>query len=386
MSLRARVLSGCVVAIGFVTGCGSEPAPPPSQEQAVTRVSEALGGGDTAGYLRADRAREFRFPADHGPHEGYRNEWWYLTGNLDDEEGHRFGFHITFFRVALAPAFSGEAALRTSDWATRHIWMGHAAVTDVTGARHVSGERFAREAAGLAGAGTPAGDVWLEDWRLSGLDGERWQLSFDTGPFQLALDLQPLREPVLQGDAGLSQKGREPGNASYYYSVPRIQVGGILNDENGERRVTGQAWLDREWSTSALDDGQEGWDWFALQLDDGTDVMIYEMRRFDGERSPYAYAAVMPPDGAVRRLGPDEFSIDVLDHWTNPRGDTYPARWRLRIAGLDGPLDVVPVLADQEFTGTVRYWEGAADVLRDGASIGRGYVELAGYAGDGSSD
>jgi len=380
VSLRARALAGWVVAIGLVTGCGSEPAPPPSQEQAVTRVSEALGGGDTAGYLRADRAREFRFPADHGPHEGYRNEWWYLTGNLDDEAGHRFGFHITFFRVALAPDFSGEAALRTSDWATRHIWMGHAAVIDVTGARHVSGERFAREAAGLAGAGTPAGDVWLEDWRLSGLAGERWQLSFDTGPFQLALDLQPLREPVLQGDAGLSQKGREPGNASYYYSVPRIQVSGVLKDEGGERRVTGQAWLDREWSTSALDDGQVGWDWFALQLDDGTDLMYYQLRMRDGRPDARSKGRWMPAGGHGKALRVEDVVITPTRFARTVSGMSYPVAWRLAIPGEAVDLRVEAVLDDQEMDSFIRYWEGAVDVRDpEGRLVGRGFVELTGY-------
>lgn len=377
-----RVPAVALITLLGLAACGPDTPSEPDQPAAETMRGE-LGGATDAGFARAESVRAFDFPADHGPHPGFRNEWWYLVGNLEDDRGRRHGFQVTFFRIGLTP----DADTRTSAWATNQMWMAHLALTDAAAERHYQSERFARDGdIGLAGAEGDGRRIWLEDWALErGPEGD-WQLTAATEDFALDLSFRPERDPVLHGEQGLSQKSAGPGNASYYYSQPRLTTRGEIRIGDDPRPVTGRSWLDREWSTSVLGDEQEGWDWFALQLDDGTDVMIYEMRRFDGERSPYAYAAVMPPDGAVRRLGPDEFSIDVLDHWTNPRGDTYPARWRLRIAGLDGPLDVVPVLADQEFTGTVRYWEGAADVLRDGASIGRGYVELAGYAGDGSSD
>ena len=365
-----------------VLACGPDTATEPDSPGNETMRSE-LGGPADAGFARAEEVREFDFPADHGPHPAFRNEWWYLVGNLEDEQGRRHGFQVTFFRIGLAP---GEET-RASAWASNQMWMAHLALTDVEAETHYQSERFARDGdIGLAGAEADGRRIWLEDWALERTSEGDWHLTATTEDFALNLSFDPERVPMLHGEQGLSQKSAEPGNASYYYSKPRLATHGEIRISDDTRPVSGRSWLDREWSTSVLGDEQEGWDWFALQLDDGTDVMIYEMRRFDGERSPYAYAAVMPPDGEVRRLGPDEFEIDVLDHWTSPRGDTYPARWRLRIAGLDGPLEVVPVLADQEFTGTVRYWEGAADVLRDGASAGRGYVELAGYAGSGMPD
>ena len=383
---RSRVLrhSLALALTGVLTivlgGCSGEPAPGSAAEQTVTRLTEALGGTDTEGYLRADHARSFRFPDDHGPHPGFRNEWWYITGNLDAENGDRFGFHITFFRVALAPEFGGDEAFRSSQWATHHIWMGHSAITDVAARRHVSEERFAREGAGLAGATHPADRVWLEDWSLSGLGGDVWQLVVGSGPFALELDLTPLREPVLQGDAGLSQKGREPGNASFYYSVPRIAAEGTLRDGQTTRRVAGQAWLDREWSTSVLDAEQVGWDWFALQLDDGTDIMYYQLRLRDGSPDPLSKGRWMPRDAPDRLLRLEDVDLAPRRFATMPSGRRYPVAWTLSLPEYGQQLFIEAVLDRQEMDSFIPYWEGAVDIRdAEGRKIGRGFAELTGY-------
>ena len=356
--------------------------PGAAAEPTVTRLTEALGGTDTAGYLRADHPRVFSFPRDHGPHHGFRNEWWYITGNLDAENGDPFGFHLTFFRVALAPGFSGDEAFRGSDWATRHIWMGHGAITDVAARRHVSEERFAREAAGLAGASEPADSVWLEDWSLSGLGGEVWRLTMGSGTYALELELTPLRQPVLQGDAGLSQKGREPGNASFYYSLPRIVAEGTIRDGQTTRAVTGQAWLDREWSTSALDAEQIGWDWFALQLDDGTDIMYYQLRLRDGSADPLSKGRWMPRDAPDRLLRPEDVDLAPRRIATMPSGRRYPVAWMLSLPEFGRELSIEAVLDRQEMDSFIPYWEGAVDVRGpDGRRVGRGFVEMTGYDG-----
>lgn len=363
-----------------LAGCGGDPMPGTAAEQTVTRLTEALGGTDTEGYRRADHPRVFRFPDDHGPHPGFRNEWWYITGNLDAENGDRFGFHITFFRVALAPQFSGDGAFRSSDWTTRHIWMGHSAVTDVAARRHVSEERFAREGAGLAGATDPADVVWLENWSLSGLGSDVWQLVVGSEPYALELELTPLREPVLQGDAGLSQKGREPGNASFYYSVPRIAAEGTIRDGQTTRRVAGQAWLDREWSTSALDAEQVGWDWFALQLDDGTDIMYYQLRLRDGSPDPLSKGRWMPRDAPDRLLRPEDVELVPRSFTTLPSGRRYPVAWTLSVPEFGRKLSIEAVLERQEMNSFIPYWEGAVDVRdAEGRKIGRGFVEMTGY-------
>ncbi len=349
----------------------------PTDTAAEAPMRAELGGEPAPGFARATEPRTFEFPADHGPHPDYRNEWWYLVGNVEDDAGHRFGFQVTFFRIGLAPG-SDE---RDSAWATRQVWMAHLALTDVAGEAHHHAERFARDGAiGLAGAEPDGGRIWLEDWELRRDDAGNWHLRAATVAFRLDLALAPQRAPVLHGDGGLSQKSAERGNASYYYSKPRLATHGSIGVGDAEHAVTGSAWLDREWSTSVLGEAQEGWDWFALQLEDGTDVMVYEMRRFDRERSDYSYAAIMAADGEVTRLGPEQFTIEAMDQWTSPDGTTYPSQWRLTLEPLDEPLEVVTVVADQELTGTVRYWEGAVDVHARGVAVGRGYVELAGYA------
>ena len=368
------------LALLLILGACEDPEPSRATDAADTDVMRTeLGGEPQQGFARAERPRDFDFPADHGPHPEYRNEWWYLVGNLTDTDGRRYGVHVTFFRIALAP---GEET-RESAWATRQVWMAHLALSDVSNERHHQAERFARDGAiGLAGAEPDGARIWLEDWELARDDDGDWHLEAATDDFAVALSFTPRRPPVLHGDQGLSQKSAAPGNASYYYSKPRLESAGTIASDGEAREVTGSAWLDREWSTSVLGVEQEGWDWFALQLDDGTDIMVYEMRRFDGGRSDYSYAAVMARDDEVERLGPEDFEIEVDEEWTSPRGGTYPARWRLTLAPLDEPLEVVPVLADQEFAGTVRYWEGAVDVRSAGEAAGRGYVELSGYAED----
>jgi len=203
------------------------------------------------------------------------------------------------------------------------------------------------------------------------------------GDRRIFLELQPGKPMVLQGERGLSRKGSEPGNASYYYSFTRLQARGTVTLGEEEVPVRGQAWLDREWSTSALSEDQVGWDWFALQLSDGRDLMYYQIRRADGTADPRSRGVLVDADGGVQSLTSRMVEITVLDGWESPRGGhRYPSRWRLVLPGEDLHLEVVPLLADQELDLTFRYWEGAVRVTGTEASsslTGRGYVELTGY-------
>jgi predicted secreted hydrolase len=199
------------------------------------------------------------------------------------------------------------------------------------------------------------------------------------------LALTSAKPPVLHGEAGLSRKGAEPGNASYYYSLTRMPAAGTITLDGNAIPVRGLAWMDREWSTSQLGAGQVGWDWFALHLDDGRELMLYRLRRRDGAIDPASSGTLVAADGGARTLGPDAVEVTVLDHWTSPRDQArYPARWRVRVPGEALDLVVTPLLADQELILAVRYWEGA--VRAEGTAGGRplggtGYVELVGYAG-----
>ncbi len=360
--------------------------PSPEPQTPSLSVGRALGGEAEAqeGYARATEHRAFRFPEDHGPHPDYRNEWWYITGNLDAPQRRPFGFQLTLFRIALASELQ-MAEPTPSAWRSRQVYMGHLALTDVEDERFFSEERFARGAAGLAGAQTSPLRVWLEEWRIEAPGPSTFPLHLQAGGdgFRIDLQLERGKPVVLQGDRGLSQKSAEPGNASYYYSLTRMPAAGEITIGEERWPVRGQAWLDREWSTSALGPDQVGWDWFALQFADGRELMFYRLRLRDGATDPLSAGTLVGPEGDVTRLTADEVSIAELAHWESPRsGIRYPSRWRLRIPKAGLSLEVRPRIPDQELDHTVTYWEGAVQVdgTAAGRSIaGRGYVELTGY-------
>ena len=344
-----------------------------------SRLSELLGADDS-GFEKAIDPRAFVFPQDHGPHPGFRNEWWYVTGNLDGDAGRRFGFELTIFRFALTPTAPASA----SSWRSNQVYIAHFAVTDADGERFLAAERFSRGAAGLAGAQAEPFRVWIDDWEIADADAAgTWRLRASDPGFGIDIELTPGKPPVLNGDNGLSQKSSEPGNASYYYSVTRFATDGTLRLGEDVFNVSGLSWLDREWSTSALGDDQLGWDWFALQLSDGSDLMFYNLRKLDGSQDEQSAGTWIDPDGGSLHLERDEVEVVVTDTWESPEGGVYPSAWTLRVPAKGLEVEVTPVMADQELFTTVRYWEGAVDVEgeRDRSPVtGRGYVELTGYA------
>jgi len=346
-----------------------------------SRLAVLLGAGADDGFPRATDPRDFRFPDDHGPHEEFRNEWWYFTGNLDSAEGFRYGYELTLFRFALAPE---PVPGVVSGWRTNQVYVGHLAVTDVAAERFRYSDRYSRGAIGLAGATSSPVRVWLDDWQVSADTAGRWQLRARHDELAIELELEPVKSPVLNGDRGRSQKSADPGNASYYYSVPRLVTRGMLSVDGRGQPVTGLSWLDREWGSSALAPEQQGWDWFALQLSDGSELMFYVLRGSDGRPDSYSSGTRVDADGRYGALAAGDVVIDVISHWDSGRGGRYPAAWNIRIPGEQLALDVVPVVSDQELATTVRYWEGAVDVsgIANGNRVtGRGYVELTGYAG-----
>ena len=371
MSLRMSL-----TAIFFLlTFLGCDQSLPPSEG-----VSATLHQTDTQGFDRATEVRPFHFPADHGPHGDFRDEWWYVTGNLDGPKGQRFGFQITFFRHGIQRGKRPGA----SHWAGQDAWMAHLALTDVMGQRYHSFQRISREGVDLAGARAEPFKVWLDDWSIEGVaeGGYPWHVKAQQEGIALDLELNPSKPPALQGDRGLSQKSREPGNASYYYSITRMVARGTVRLSGEPIPVSGLAWLDREWSTSMLAPDQAGWDWFSLQLDDGADLMYFRMRKRNGEDDPLSSGALIAVNGATQHLSLEDVALKSIDSWASPGGYDYPSRWRLAIRPHGETLIVKPVLADQEFRHDARYWEGAVDVLDEatGRIKGRGYVELTGYA------
>jgi len=346
-------------------------------------VSSLLGDADNTGLSLADPSHRPSFPEDHGPHPDFRSEWWYFTGNLEDVDGHLFGFQFTIFRFAL----DGEPVQRPSRWATRQAWMAHLAVTDAGEGRFYRAERFARGGKmGLAGAVAQPFSAWVGDWQMRAEHRTLlpMTLSASAEDFGLRLTLEPGRGPVLQGEEGYSRKGPGVGNASHYYSYTRLPVSGELLLDERTVVVTGEAWLDREWGTSALGPAVRGWDWFSLQLDDGTELMYYQLRRDDGSADPLSAGSLIGP--RPRYLPSADVELTPQRRWHSPEtGSRYPVRWQISVPSEDLRLNVEALLDEQEMALSVNYWEGAvrARGTRRGVPIsGRGYLEMTGYGRD----
>ena len=300
--------------------------------------------------------------------------------------------NLAAFPAAQSTAAAGVApALRsgTSSWRTREILVAHFAVTDVAHQRFRSAQKLSREALGLAGAQASPLRVWIDDWSLAsladdpatGLQG--WTLRAVQPGYQIELTLSPQGAPVLNGEAGLSRKADSPSDATYYYSIPRLTVRGRLQRGTQTLDVQGLAWLDREWGSGGLGANEAGWDWYGLQFDDGSALMFYALRDRDGQRDVHSAGTWIADGGPGRALTSADVDISVTGEWRNAAGERYPAGWRIRAASLALDVSVHPVLADQELQTTPRYWEGAVDVAGERAGrrvVGRGYVELVGYA------
>jgi predicted secreted hydrolase len=333
----------------------------------------------------AEPGYRFAFPRDHAAHPAYRIEWWYYTGNVDAADGRRFGYQVTFFRVGveLVPA-------NPSRWALRDVYMTHVAVSDPQGRRYRYAERINRAGPGLAGADADRYRVWNDDWVATLDAGGRHVIRAMAEGVGVDLVLDEGRPPTLNGREGYSRKGPTPGNASHYYSLTRMPTRGALVIDGERVTVTGLSWMDREVGTNFLETTQQGWDWVALQLSDGTDLMLYQLRQRDGSRDPHSSGTLTRADGRVVARGARDFTLeaDGPTFRSDRTGAVYPLRWRVAIPEEALTLTVMTPLASQELDLTdsigVAYWEGLVDVegSRRGRAVGgRGYLEMTGYAG-----
>ena len=335
------------------------------------------------GWRQAEAGYTLQFPRDHGSHPDYRIEWWYYTGNLSSDDGRRFGYQVTFFRIGVDPAPDNP-----SRWAVRDLFMAHLALTDIGAGRQVIAERLDRGGVGWAGARVGTLDVWNGDWRAE-LDGETHRLRAVDRAFGVDLRLEPGKGTTVHGGDGLSQKGAQAGNASYYYSMTRMPTSGRLVVDGETVGVTGASWMDHEFGTSFLEVSQVGWDWFSLQLDDGSDLMVFQLRGADGAPDPHSAGTWVDAAGVATPLGAGEFTLVPGRRWSSPSSHAvYPVEWRIELPGREARLDISAAVDAQELdtdasTG-VTYWEGAVTVrgqVGEGAVSGRGYLEMTGYAG-----
>ena len=329
---------------------------------------------------------QWSFPRDHGAHPAYRTEWWYFTGNLKDKDGKQYGYQLTFFRQGL----SFIASQPDNPWSIRDVYLAHFALVDGSSGKFWYHDRATRTGPGLAGAGTGSMDVWTLNWSAK-MIGNTIYLKAHLGEMSLDLELSPRKPKIFHGEKGLSTKGPNPGQASYYYSFTDLASKGTIRTPLSQKPidVTGTSWFDQEFGSNVLSPDQVGWDWFGIHLSDGRDLMLFQLRKKDGTIEPASSGTIVEKDGTSRYLRQSDIVLKVLTQWKSPKsGGTYPAKWQISIPAAQIDITLAPIVADQELvteTSTgVTYWEGAA--TGTGTSGGtavtvEGYAELTGYAG-----
>jgi len=339
------------------------------------------------GFLIPQPHPQFEFPRDHGSHPRYKIEWWYVTGHLFTKEGRRFGYQATFFRQSAPPS---PAQDQFPLFGHRQLYM---ALTDVASGTFLQQELLNRDGWN-AGASTETLDLRQGDWflRLSDSDSNRLQLRGGIrARVRFDLDLTPAKPLTVFGRDGVSRKAADPAAVSHYLTFTRLDTRGTLHLDEKSFEVTGHSWMDHEISSSQLGEGQSGWDWASLQLNDGREIMAYRMRRRDGTTDAHSTLAWVDQEGGLTHHGPDQFKWSAQGRWTSPAtGAAYPLPARIETvdpaSGEKAAFDLVPLVANQELTGGVggiAYWEGACRVLdANGREVGSAYVELTGCAGD----
>ena len=325
----------------------------------------------------------FSFPRDHAAHPDYKIEWWYYTGNVRTAAGRRFGYQVTFFRVGIDPQPSNPSA-----WAVRDLYMAHLAISDPEGRRYRFDERLTRGGPGLSGAAADRYHVWNEDWSARHDERGRHVIAAHGRRVGMDLTLDEGKPPVINGVDGVSQKGAQAGNASHYYSLTRMPTRGTLTIDDERFEVSGDSWMDREFGTSFLEPGQQGWDWLSLQLSDGRELMIYQLRRSDGSRDPRSSGTLTDAAGRATHLASADFTIEATGRTVRaPSGATYPIEWRITVPAQQLSMVVTTPLPEQELSTTaagIAYWEGLVDVAatsRGQPVSGHGYLEMTGYKG-----
>ncbi len=345
--------------------------------EAPDRIDIAQALSNTQGTECFDRVtapRPMVFPDDAGPHDTFRTEWWYYTGNLTTDTGRHFGYQLTFFRQAL----SCDPVTGTSQWRTRQLYLAHFAVTDTRNRQFYSTSRMNRESLKIAGCRSDPFAVWLDDWQVTDT-GTGLAMDAVANDISLSFTLVQTKPLILQGDRGYSPKGPGKGNASYYFSLPRLDTRGVISIGKDRFEVKGSSWFDHEWSTTVIGEDIQGWDWFSAHLEDGRDLMVCRIRKADGTPNGFGFGSISLADGTYVILSETDFTLTAKSHWKSPdTGTRYPVNWQIQIPAHDLDLTVIPVIDHQEHTHAFAYWEGAMRFTADNVQ-GMGYLEMTGY-------
>ncbi len=339
-------------------------------------ADDGRGSASSVAFPAVEQGRTLVFPRDHGAHPDFRTEWWYITGWIESDGVPR-GFQITFFRSRPGVQESNESA-----FAPKQLIFAHAAIADTRRGRLIYEERAGRQGFGLAYANTTTTDVAIDAWTLTRSNGE-YRTRIVAEEFAMDLRFAVTQPVLLQGENGFSRKGPQRKQASYYYSLPHLQVDGSIRLDSKTLAVTGEAWLDHEWSSEYLPAGAQGWDWVSINLSDGGALMAFRMRAPGGGRF-WAGGSMRDRHGRLTALSPDDVAFEPSRYWRSPRSAIdYPVAMRVRAGSYQ--IEIEPLMDDQELdssasTGVI-YWEGAVRASADGRQIGRGYLELTGYGG-----
>lgn len=349
-------------------------------------VSDIMSSGDSSGFEKALSLRKFSFPEDHFPHNSFRTEWWYFTGHLNSADGKSYGYQFTIFRTALIP----ELPDNNSSFAAGQLYSVHFTLSDFSEGKFRFTEDFIRGDGNTGGFNNRESELKVNRNRLRILPGESsagipdtFLIQAENGDLKLNLSLIPLKKPVFHGDAGLSKKSYAEGNASYYYSYTRMRTSGTLSVDGNISAVKGQSWMDREWSTSALEEDQRGWDWFSIAFDDGSELMLFKIRGEDNKSVSFSKGTYSDTDGNVKNLTGSQISVTETDFEAMSSGNRYPSDWEIKIKEPDINLSIKTLLKDQELLVSIPYYEGGISVTgkkRGSVITGKGYAELTGYA------
>lgn len=314
---------------------------------------------DNFSSVNADK--EFIFPEDHGSHKTFRTEWWYLTANLEDRFGNSFGIQWTLFRSAL------KAGDKRNGWESSQVWMGHSAITSAE--YHLFSEKFARGGIGQAGVKSAPFEAWIDDWAFSG-DWTSANVDASGDQFAYKLKLFTNKPLIFHGKNGLSQKS-EAGASSYYYSQPFFEVAGSLRIKGATHKVKGKAWADREWSSQLLDKDQTGWNWLGLHLDDGSKIMLFEVRNKVGKS--FFSGTRIYENGTSKNLNSESFSL--LPTPSSKLHENKPQlNWQVKIPEENLLIYIEPLNENSYMETIIPYWEGP--VSFNGTHKGVGFLEI----------
>jgi predicted secreted hydrolase len=335
-----------------------------------------------AQYRLAMPGYRYGFPRDHFNHPDFQTEWWYYTGNVHSSDGRRFGFELTFFRQGVDRSGKPQSAWDVSD-----LYLAHLALSDLDGGVFCHNERTNRAGPGIAGISEHERRIWNGNWQVQ-WHGDAQELQAIEERFSFHFSLRSTKPPVVHGERGVSQKAEGPGRASHYISLTRLLTSGEITVGTRTFDVAGLAWMDHEFFTSQLTAEQAGWDWLSIQLDDGTELMLFHIRRKDGSIDEHSSGTFVDRNGKAAHLTNTDFSlVPTSEAWTSPASHArYPIHWRISVRSLGLELEVSTSLPSQELSGGQQlipnYWEGAIDLTgrnTAGAISGVGYLEMTGY-------